>query len=379
MVRSGSHILVRAMLREGRSENALWSDHFDRNLGDAIALENDIASAVARAIGAELAPDRRHKALAHGPVDPEAIDDYLRGRYEMDQHDIPSAIQYFRLAQRVDSTWAPPYAGLADCYIAGWFYGDLPLAVASQAARSAADRALQLDSTLAEAQLARAYVVGGLDWNWSAAEAATRRALELSPGSADAIYRSGLVAAVMGRTDEFVADMKRAHDLDPLSTFFSEQLGGALYNARRYSEAIEELRSTLALAPQSIEAHRFLGLSLLEQGDATEAAKELRLVSPDANLNPELGYAYARAGDRVAALAIARNLQRHGGDRRAPLCEIALIYAALGDKDQAFVWLYRAYTAHDAGMMWLKLNPRLDPLRKDPRFTTLVQRMQLPA
>jgi tetratricopeptide (TPR) repeat protein len=251
-------------------------------------------------------------------------------------------------------------------------------------AKAAAMRALELDETLAEAHTSLARVLAVYDWDWTGAEKEFKRAIELNPRYAIAHQWYGDYFEVTGRHNESIAEERRAVELDPLSLTISFELGTAFYYARDYDQAIQQFQKTLELDPNFPAVHAFLPAAYEQKGMYDEAIAGFQKgITPRGRSEwpmtvPGLGHVYAVSGKKGDARTVLNELKQLSGQEYVPAYGIALIYAGLGEKDQAFAWLEKAYEEHSFKMAWLKVEPRWDSLRSDPRFADLLRRIGLP-
>jgi pentatricopeptide repeat protein len=328
----------------------------------------------------DVGPDRPAPAQ-HGTSDLEAYDLYLRGRYAWNKRTpegLQEAIRYFEDAIRRDSAFAEAYSGMADAYISLFDYDILPAAQANPRARQAAMRALALDSTLAEAHTSLAHVLLH-EWKWDQSEAEFRHALELDPAQAATYHWYALALTAAGKLDRAVATMKRAEELDPLSARMSADMGMAYYGARQYDRAIEQERKTLRLEPEFATSYWIMGMAYEQKGSLPEARAAyqhaLKLRPGNPNYLASLARSHALAGNTSEARRVLNEML----SSKEPVSPffIALVYTALGDKDAAFQWLGKAVDQRSGSVRYLKIEPRLDPLRADPRFGSLLRRVGL--
>ena len=319
-----------------------------------------------------------------GTNDSEAHNLYLRGRFEWNKRTpegLKEAIRYFQEALDHDPGYALAYSGIADSYITLFDYDLMSAAEANPKSRLAAERALALDSSLAEPHTSLAHVLLH-EWKWQQAEAEFRHAIELNPAAADTYHWYALALTAIGRLDDAIAAMKKAEELDPLSARVSADLGMAYYAARRYDTAIDQERKTLRLEPTIATAYWIIGMAdeqkrmLPEATQSLQAALKLR--PGNSNYQAELARSYALAGNQVEARKILADLlsRKEPGDV-SPFF-IALVYTALNDKDHAFQWLDKSVEERSGSVRYLKVEPRLDALRSDPRFAALLARVGLP-
>lgn len=383
MQRSGDRVSIRARLIHAGTERQLWAESYERDFRDALAMQTEIARAIALEVQAKLTPAERARLTNNVAINRKALDDYLQGRYLRGKGEqFTKAIEYFENAIKEDSTYAPAYAASASCYntLGSIFVGELPPSEARRRAEEAAVKALHLDNTLAEAHAALGYT-HFYNWNWDEAEQSLKRAIELDPSSAEAhsIYSRYLCAK--GREEEAIAEANRAQQFDPLSLYMSSVRGFVLTNFRHHDEAIEQLRRVIASDPNNYMAHWFLVLTYAAAKRFDEAIATSERAVVLSNRAPGalgvLGMCHGLAGHKAEAnktLGELRELNRHRYvTPGAPL----YVYVGLGDKDRAFAWLEKAYQERANLMAYLKVSPMVDSLRSDPRFDDLLRRTGL--
>jgi tetratricopeptide (TPR) repeat protein len=316
-------------------------------------------------------------------VDPEAYEAYLRGRYHWNRRSeegIRKGIEYFEEAIRLDPLYAQAHAGLAQAYDTLGSYSFITPEEAYTKARVAALHALEIDDNLSEAHVAMGGVLQNHLWDWAGSEEHFRRALAADPGNAGAYHWYSDLLSALGRSDEAVAAMRRAHEIDPLSLTVNMSLGACFFYARRYDDAVEQQRRTLDLDPNFAPAHRMMGGALEQLGRLDDAMTEYRTaaaLSKDLSANALLAHTLARAGRPDEARRIHAQLRADSEGRYLSPYSEAAIYVGLGETDAAFERLEEAFAIRDRGMVWIKVAPRLDPLRGDPRFDALLRRMNL--
>jgi len=323
----------------------------------------------------------QHQLVKGYATNSEAYQLYLQGRYYWNTRTadgLQRSIEYFNRALEKDPNYALAYSGLADSYVLLGSRSFLPPKDAFPRAKSEALKALSLDNTLAEAHGSLAKIKFSYDWDWAGAEQEYRLAFQLNPNSAHAGYASYL--SVMGRHQEAIAEAKLAQEVDPLSLRINAALGRTLFVARRYDEAIEQARKTLELESNFIKAHRQLGLSYEQKGMYPEAIAEFQKIGEISGGEGgvmALGHAYAVAGRRNDAMKVLDDLSERAKHQYVAAFSFAMIYTGLGEKDKAFEWLEKSFVEHDSNLIDLKIDPRFDTLRSDPRFTALLSRMKL--
>jgi serine/threonine protein kinase/Tfp pilus assembly protein PilF len=381
ITRAGNRIRVAVRLIQPESQTQLWAKNFERDVGDVLALQGEIAGAIARQIEAELTTDERSRLAAPRAIDAKAYEAYLLGRFLLDQgteESLNKARDQFTKALEIQNDYAAAYAGLASYYAILPFYSALSPAEVFPKARAAAEKSLQLDDGLAEAHASLAYIRAYYEWDWTAAEHEFRRALELRPSYADAHFSYSRFLAAAGRMDEAVAEIRRAQDLDPRSLPLKANQALLSYFSGHYDEALKELLDVRRLDPTLTTAHWGIGLTYEQKGMEKEAIAALlkaTSLSKSLNLQSSLGHAYAQFGKRAEAREILEMLKERSRQSYVPSYFSALIYAGLGDKDLAFEWLERAYQERSTVLAYLRIDPRLAPLRSDPRFGRLLARL----
>ena len=386
VTREGNRVRVHAQLIRGATDEHIWAQEYDRELGSILTLQQEVAQTIADQIDLRLtAPGRRRTSPAR--IDPKAYEAYLKGRYyenERTEGGLNKSIQYFEEAIAVDPNYALAYSGLADSYALLGLRGTLPSAETLAKSKQAALRAIQLDDTLADPHASLAFILETGEWDWAQAEREYKRALELNPASARTHHWYAGYLTYVGLLDEAVAEEKRARELDPLSLTINNALAGRLLVAGRYDEALGQVRDTLALDPNYAAAHQTLGWLYLNTGKPEQAVRELETAvalsgSRDPQFLLDLGFAYARTGKRAEAVKILRELRAAYDKHTAAAGSVAVVYGALGELDEAFAWLDKAYEERDPELTYIKVpNRRFAPLRNDPRYQAMVKRVGVP-
>jgi len=384
ILRSEGRVKITAQLIRAADDTHLWAREYERDLRDVLTLQSEVAREIADEIKVEVTPSERARLVRERPINPEAHELYLRGRFALtravDEPLIRKAIEIFQQALKLDPRSAPSYAGLADAYEALTDNYVAPKEVMPQA-RAAAERALALDETLAEAHNSLAYVSFIYDWEFERAEREARRAIELNPSYAPArdTYASYLTA--MGRFEEADRESRRAVELDPFAPLIAMDRSWDLTAARRYAEAIELARKTADLEPGCGQCFAQLSLVQACKGDFAAAIasgqKGIRVDSSPLVL-AFLGTSYAMAGKEAETRRVIAQLKEISKTRFLCPYEIGVSYLHLGQRDEAFRWLEKGYEERSYCMVWLGVDPRLDPLRSDPRLTALARRIGLP-
>ncbi len=382
VIREGSRIRVHAQLIRAATDEHFWSETYDRELRDVLALQSDVAQSIARKVEVTVTGKEHERLTAARPVSPEVYESYLKGRFAKSNNraEIEESIAYFEEAIRRDRTFAPAYVGLADAYDSlGLVFIGVPPGEVRPKVIGAARKALELDPELAEAHVRLADVYQKT-WRWSDAEAEYKRALELKPNDPSAHLGFASWLLCRGRTEEALRWAQRARELDPLGAIGSGT-GGILFYARRYDEAMHELRSALAVRPDDAMALWYLGFVLTAKGQPEEAIPVLEKAVSISDRSPGvigvLVRAYAHAGRRPDALRLLAELKRRRQAGYIPAAAFVNGYLGLGENDEAFAWLERAYQEQSNILQFLKVHPYFDPLRDDSRFKDLLRHVGL--
>jgi TolB-like protein/Flp pilus assembly protein TadD len=386
ITQTGDRLRVTANLIQVSPERHIWAHSYERNFRDALTLQNEIAGAIAGEIQGKLTPRQQSRLASGRPVNPEAQIAHWKARYFLhgrrNAENARKSMEYSELAVRIAPEWASAHAGLARSYhMLSNFYVALP-SEAMPRARMAAQRAIALDAELPEAHVALGEVLLSYDWDWTGAERELRRALTLNPSYADAHHTLANYLAAVGRLDEAMAEIRRARELDPFSFLINRDVGRILYFGRRYDEALAELRQAGDMQPNSSVVDLWIVKSCLKKGLADEAvAADLRVRGSRDGFNAEsldaLRAAYSAKGlhgywTKLKELILPRFRSSTSGPYL--LAEIDIY---LDDKEEAFQWLEKAYENRTSFIAWIKVDPTLDPLRSDPRFSAMLQRMDL--
>ncbi len=388
VLRSGDRVRITAELVQVSTDRHLWADTYEAPLGDILTLQNQVASAIVSQIQIKLTPQDKERLATSRPVNSEAYEDYLKGRYywgKRSEEGLEKAIQYFQSATEKDPQYALAYAGLADCYgiLGAAIVGTVPTSQVAPKAEKAAIRAVELDASLAETQTALATVQFNYDWNWKAAETGFRRAIELNPNYATAHQRYSLYLIAMGRSAESIAEMNRARALDPLSLSMNFSLGWRLYMAGQYDQAIAQLNNAIEMDPSFVLAHIVLGQTFEQKGLYPQAIAELQKAAAMSHDIPPvvaaLGHVYAVSGKRAEALNLLRDLKLRSQNQYVSPFYLAVLYAGLGDHHETLNWLNQAYDDRSNNMIFLSVDPQFQGLHSDPEFQSLLHRLGLPA
>ena len=382
VLRSGERVRVTAQLIGATPERHLWAETFDRDLGDVLALHSEVAQAIARKIEIAVTPQEQTRLASARPVNPEAHEAYLKGRYFLRRGDWQRAIEFAQQAIEIDPGYAPGYELLAFSYYESGWAGVNPWREATRKARAAARKALEIDDTLAQAHSMLAVAQYIHDWDWAGAEREFKRAIELNPNLAEAHGRYALYLMTVGRPDEAFRMANRALELDPMSPIMNQWLTILYRNARQYDQAIENGRKVIEILPNSPDMYLELSRNYEAKGMYDEAIaarqKSMTLQGESPEDVAALGHAYEVGGIRGAwRWQLERLKERSTREDIFPVA-FARAYALLGENDQAFEWLEKGYEQHYPLMAYVKGDPGFDNLRSDPRYQDLLRRMNFP-
>ncbi|MGA8311925.1 MAG: protein kinase [Terriglobales bacterium] len=381
----GDDLTIDVELDDVRSGKQLWGERYNRKLADLLAVQNEIAREVSQRLRSQLSVEDQQKLTKGSTDNPEAYQLYLKGKYytnKLSKDGFGKGIGYFNQAIALDPNYGLAYSGLAYNYINqdDWF---MPPNEAGPKARDAARKALAIDESDAGAHLSLAIETHWYEWNWAAAESEFKRAIELNPNNSEALGYYSWFLAPMGRKDEALAQAKRSQQADPLSSMANLFVGSVLVFNRQWDPAIEQLRSAIELDPTFWFDHCFLGRAYEQKGKLPEAIGEfqraLELEKDNAETWSSLGHAYALSRNRAEAQKMLDHLKELSAHTWVAPYNVAVIYAGLGEKDQAFAWLDRAYKDRSYYLaVYLTTDARMDSLRSDPRFGELQRRVGLP-
>jgi TolB-like protein/predicted Ser/Thr protein kinase len=384
VVRSGDRVRITAQLIHAKEDRHLWAESYEREIRDVLDLQGELAQAIAGEIRVELSPQERAILTDARPVDPEAYQLYLKGRYHWNkrtEQGVRKAIDYFEMAVDVDPGCAPAYCGLSDSYSILAAFGHVPWAESLRKSTVAAFKALELDDKLAEAHVSVATVFHNHMWDWAKAEAEYRRAIELNPGYATGHHWHALQLATMGRFDEAVVEARKAQDLDPLSVMVNVDVGWIYYCAHRYDRAIEEYLKMADMYPDFQTVHAYLAVVYAKKEMYEESIAELRKAPAPSDGEPlALAYfccAYGLVGRHDEAREIVDELTDRIELRGVAPYFLAIAYAGLGESDQVMRWLKKACEERAIVNEVLR-DPVFDFVREDQRFVTLMNTMGLP-
>lgn len=374
--KSGNRLRISAQLVEAATDSNVWSQTYDRRMDNIFAIQDEITSSVADALQATL---QGEQTTERKETNPEAYNAYLQGRYFYDRRskeDLEKAIDYFEQALRIDPNFARAWVGLSDTHSRQADRGYIPVNESYAKARQEADKALELDSNLAEAHAAIGWIKTFHEWDWTGADAAFKKALELEPANADIVRRAAVLAGTLGRFDEAITLDRRAIELDPLRVVTHFNLAIQACNAGRWTEAEAAIRKALELDPQYPGAHFQLGLIYLVQSKAKEALAEMQKETAEDYRRYGVALAYHALGKRKEAdAALEGCIQEY---QNSGAFQLAEIFAFRGETDKAFEWLDRAYKQRDSVLAVIKGDMMLRSLEHDPRYRPFLQKMKLP-
>jgi serine/threonine-protein kinase len=380
----GDQLTLTWELVDTQTENIIWSEQYDRKQADLVALRSEIARDVTSKLKIKLSDADKQKLTKNYTVNPEAFRFYLLGRFYWNKRtgeSLKTAIDFFNQAIEKDPNYALAYAGLASSYAIFPEYSGMPAKDYEPKAEAAANKALEIDETLPEAHAVLGLYKENYEWDWAGAEREFRRAIELDPNSSTAHQWYSIQLSWQGRLEEAMAEIKRAQLIDPLSLIINVNIGVTYRDMRQYDRAVDQYKKVLELDPNFPLARANLGSVYLQQGKFDDAIAEYQKVRAVAGNEPRgfsgLGYAYARAGKKNDALQILNQLLALSKQGFSLSYEIAFMHAGLGDKDQAFEWLNKAYEDHNERLRELKMEPAWDNFRSEPRFADLLQRVGL--
>ena len=385
VMRSRDRVRITAQLIEAAQDRHLWAETYEGDLRDVLSLQDQVAKAIAGEIKITLTPQEQLHLTNARRVDPQAEDAYLTGRYYWNRRTTEAmrkSCDYFQAAIDKDPTYAVAYAGLADCYNVLGYYDYRSPAETFAVGKAAAQKALEIDDSLAEAHASLAYVKHYFDFDQTGAEQEFKRAIELNPNYATAHHWYSLYLSETGRFEEAKAEIRRALELDPLSPIISNTIGCIYFRNREYDAGIQKLRSLLEADPNFVVAHDMLGQIYIQKRMYDAAIAEFQKAKTlDAGDAPkmllEIGEAYALAGRKAEAKKVLKEVKSISKQKYVPPYIVAQFYACLGQNDMAFEWLDRAFQVRDRSLTSLGFDPQLDNLRPDPRFAEVLHRVGL--
>ena len=377
VLRDGNEVRISVQLIDARKDRPIWAHTYVRDLTGVLAWQGEVAQAIADQISINVTPQEQARLARNRPIDPVAQDLYLRGILQLDADDCKTAVDYFEKAVGKNPNYAQAHAALANCYGRMGESGRMAYKEAFSEQRIEATRAIELDDSLPEGHAELANTAMTLDWDWTTAATEFHRALELNPNSASIHEKYAFYLVRTGRLPEALAEVQRGVDLDPVSWHSFHAEGFIYYFSHQYDQALSLILRVRALDINPPDWSFLLGDVYAEKGRYAEAIGEFLKSGNGPDSLGHLGNAYARAGQVGAARRTIAQLQEHVQKNGVGRYEIALVYAGLGRNQEAFKWLEEAYDAHDVGLLYLKIDPCLDPLRSDPRFDNLMRRVGL--
>jgi tetratricopeptide (TPR) repeat protein len=374
VLRSGNQVRITAQLIQASADRHLWAKSYEGDLRNTLSLQKQVASAIADEIRIELTPHEEAVLKSAKAVDPEAYEDYLKGRFFFNKrNNSDKARWYFQQAIERDPLYAPPYTGLADLY---------QLADNPGTARELVQKALDLDSELAEAHNSLAEMLYRFNRDWAGAEREFRRALELNPNYAPAHHWYSMYLAFVGRKQQALAEAQKAYELDPLAPVVGANLAKILEENNEYDQAIAQAKKTLDLEPNSAVTHAVLGIVYEDEkqyaGAISEYKTALQFGGSPGEMRGLLGYLYATTGDRENANRMIQELKQLWPEQPRAALDLAVVYTGLGQREPALAWLERASEKGVGDVSAVGQNPHLAALRSDQRFQALVKRVGVP-
>ena len=383
VVQHGEQLTLTLELVDVRTENLIWSEKYDRRASDLVSLQNEVAHDVSSKLQTRLSGTDKEKLGKTYTTDPEAYEAYLKGRFYWNKRTkdgIGKSIEFFQQAVDKDPNYALGYVGLADSYAVLQIYTGHGSSESLTKAKSAADHALQIDDSLAEAHAS----LGNIDqqlWLWDEADREFRRSIELDPKYPTARHWYSISLKVKRRFDDSLREIKVAQELDPLSSLMGHNVGVAYLLKGDFASAEQQFRKVNELDPAFPLAHQYLGWTHIKQGRIEEGTAEIQkavqLSGNSSRAEAELGYCYAIGGRRNDALQMISKLDAKYKAKEATAVSMSIIYAGLGDKDQAFAWLEKAFEDRNGELSDITWRPVFDTLRDDRRYIDLVRRMKL--
>jgi TolB-like protein/Tfp pilus assembly protein PilF len=378
VLREGNEVRISTQLIDAKTDRPVWSHEYVRDMTSVLALQGEVAQAIADEIRITMTPQEQARLARPRPIIPEAQDSYLRGILLLDVDNCNSAIALFNDALKANPNYAQAHAALATCYGRMGETGQMAYKEAFTRQKAEATRAIELDDSLPEGHAELANTAMTLDWDWTTAATEFRRALELNPNSAVLHQKYAFYLVRTGHLPEALSEVRHGEELDPVSWRSFHNEGFIEYFSRQYDQALSLIKRVRALDINPPDWSFLLGDVSAEKGMFPESIAAFKKSGEGPDTLGHLGNAYARAGQTAEAMKAIARLQDQVRKNGVGRYEIALIYTGLGKKQEAFQWLEEAYQTHDVGLIYLKIDPCLDPLRPDPRFEDLIRRVGLP-
>jgi tetratricopeptide (TPR) repeat protein len=383
---SGDRLMVRTELIDVAKNSLLWGDEFNRPRSQIFEVQDEIASEISEKLRLRLTPSDKKKLRKHQTRNADAYYLYLKARYFWNKRTptaFKQAILHYEEAIATDPEFALAYAGLADCHIVLGTFAFIPMAESFPRGKAAAEKALALDPCLGEAHTSLAVILSIYEHRWHTGEIQFKKSISLRPDYATAHHWYSFCLCAMGRVPEGIAEISKAEELDPLAPIILTNFGTVLYWARQYDRALEQYHKALSLSPEFWTAHWMMGLAYEQKHNYVDAAEEMRTAmkffpGTSSVLSASLARVYALSGSPDRALELASQVKKQ--DDAAVRCpyHLAMVYASLGQNDAAFEWLDKAFEAHDMWINFLKVDPKMDSLRRSPRYIELLRRVALP-
>jgi TolB-like protein/Flp pilus assembly protein TadD len=383
----GTRVRISAQLIDGLDEGYLWAQSYDKQLDDIFAVQSEIAQKVVEALKVKLEESERRNLVRKRTTNPEAYNLYLKGKYHLARYsetEVREAADLFEQAMKLDDHFASAYAMSAQCIMFLGFFGFIPPAEGFEKARPLLRRAIEIDDRLAVAHMLMGRLLIDADWDWSGAEAQFKRAIEISPNSAEAHYRYAILLNNLQRNAEAISEIKTAEELDPLSVAVSQVAGSIFYSMGRNGEAVERLRRAVEIDPYAAFAHDKLGLALCAHGSdgegIVEIGKAIELDPNNVNFKADLCYVLAlsdRSGEARDVLASVESYARDNPRVHVPPAALAGMYASVGDTGKALEWLQKAYAERSPYLSTLKIEKWFDGIRTDAGFSAMLDRVGL--
>ncbi len=380
VMRAGDQIRITAQLIEAATDRNLWADSYERNLTDVFALQRDIAQTIAEHIRVTLTPDEQKEFEVANEIDPEAYEAYLKGIYHDSKHkpsDFLKGLEYFTLAVEIEPEFTLAYLGIVTACTGMMDIGPLSFNELYPKAKAAMDKAFMLDNALAEVYGTQGRFKHMAEWDWDGAEMAFKKSLELNPSVSKTYYDYAFFLVSMGREDEAMSMLTKARTLDPLSPDINSDMGWFHFLFRRYEDAIREYHYNLDMYPDYEMSIRELGWAYAKNSMYVEAIQfALKAVALERSVYNllQLGIVYAISGQPDEAYKLTDEIMAAQKSQQLPYYELSLLYGNLGDLDEAYKWLEKAYEEHTGWPFFIKFDPLADPLREDPRYASFIKR-----
>ena len=380
----GDQLTLSLELVDVQKDSVIWTEQYQRKTSDLVSLQSEIAHDVSTKLKSKLSGAEETKVTKTATTDPEAYQAYLKGRYYWNRRtseNLKKAIEQFKLATDRDPNYALAFVGLGDCYAVLGEYAGIPSSETIPQSKAYAERALSLDSQLAEPH-ATLGQVNHQSWQWAEAEKEYKRAIELNPNYPTAYHWYSILLKDLGRNDDAATMINRARELDPLSSVISVNISRLYQLQNNHQASVENSLKIIELDQNFAPAYQYLALAYLKQGRNAEAIsaseKSVQLSNRSGVTLGDLGYVYAATGKRTEAHAVLKELEDKYDRKEAIGQFIAAVYAGLGEKDKAFEWLEKDFQARNGKLAEIRWQLQYEPLSEDPRFKDLLKRMNLP-